>query len=134
MKRNNALPVHMWSHKSEEEKAEHIAAGLKVPITGKEHYKKQVGEYPCPTCGKVLTSKGALVKHLARHREIAAGAAHLCPDCGKMFPTAEDMKSHQRYIHVVVNERKHFVCEFGCGMRFAVESRKKLHVSVFSQA
>ena len=62
----------------------------------KDTHKKKDGEYECPTCGKMLTTRRGFKKHLRAH---TGELPYECNQCGKKFRDNGNMWKHVRSYH-----------------------------------
>lgn len=79
-------------------------------------------EYPCKTCGVVLTTKGGLTQHEKRHFKVRN---QVCDECGATFMFKADLIRHLK-IHT---DGKPYKCEL-CDMSFARRSDVTKHIVV----
>ncbi|XP_037399266.1 zinc finger protein ZFAT-like [Pygocentrus nattereri] len=100
--------------------------------------------FPCPACGKRLSSSESLERHMRVHSGEKRGGTlaakgnpeirqhthpkerrHKCPDCGKAFPFPSMIKYHQR-IHT--GEKPH--CCSHCSMSFRQKGQLQRHEAI----
>jgi hypothetical protein len=82
-----------------------------TPIEGRQD---EAGNYPCPVegCGKVPSTRKALMSHLRQYHEGMSMAEaygeplpYGCPDCDKRFSHATGLGAHRRAAHGVASDR-----------------------------
>jgi len=106
---------------------------LKVHVT-KNHsiIDKDVADPPqkfqCQDCGKLVSSKLALKKHVSLHKPPGLG----CPICGKMFHNKSYLSRHVISQHGEQSDKKHKcdMCEKGFNNKMALEGHKNWHLNI----
>ena len=84
---------------------------------------KNIGRTQCDICGKSLSNKGALYKHMmVIHQKLKP---FMCEICGQSFGQHGDLKRHR----ITHTGEKLFKCEI-CGKMLSKNSCLKLHMRI----
>ncbi|XP_055623176.1 transcription factor grauzone-like [Toxorhynchites rutilus septentrionalis] len=78
----------------------------------------------CPQCGSWHKNTESLLKHERTHNEHKR-TQHVCPDCGKVAPTSNALRSHRVYVHQL---KPSHVCSV-CGKAFKKDIALREHMS-----
>lgn len=67
--------------------------------TPPKRQRKRPQHFSCDTCGKVVTSRHSLDKHMIQHIPAEERAILICDLCGKTFPAKQYLKQHVDLMH-----------------------------------
>ncbi|KAL0274937.1 UNVERIFIED_CONTAM: hypothetical protein PYX00_002953 [Menopon gallinae] len=81
----------------------------------------------CTVCGKQLSSAVTLKHHMILHKPTEERPFQ-CSECEKRFCCKNDLKNHEKAIHVPESEREDFICDV-CGKVFQKVANLRYHHS-----
>ncbi|ODM93321.1 putative zinc finger protein [Orchesella cincta] len=114
--RAGSIKSHIWSHYSEQDKAEVVARGRKA---SKIILQK---DFPCDQCFRAFATSSGLEKHVSEQHREENGEKELCGLCGARV---SNVKRHMSFKHVA-EEDKRFECAI-CKKRFLLNCRLIKH-------
>ena len=80
--------------------------------------------HPCPVCNNVLSSRGALVKHLVTHKE---KKPFQCDQCSMEFNQNRDLKTHIMQKHTMQRPHVCGICQKGFVHKFYLMEHMTYH-------
>jgi hypothetical protein len=127
----NQFNWHVWSHKSEEEQQEAVAAGTQPPKAPRKSKKPTEFPHLCQHCGKGFVSRAALEMHSNIHlpKEERDKTKQQCPECGKMY-LPNSLTIHIKTTHRKILPPKRHKCTYKeCnGRSFVTPSLLNQHI------
>lgn len=101
----------------------HCRRGFFTEAELKQHIVRAKHDNLCEVCGKVFADKGKLKKHALSHVTERDFRCDI-PGCTKAFKSAEDLRTHVKYVHAT---EKRFKCA-QCQRAFSRPDKYKLHM------
>ena len=83
--------------------------------------KNKPERHPCEVCGRVLSRKAHLKRHMITHSDLKR-----CHYCDKAFSRMESLEKHQ-----ATHQEKSYTCSF-CGRKFSIKGHYKKHMQTHS--
>ena len=105
-------------------KKEKTTKTVSMPMLAQDSFVSSRSPHPCPVCNKILSSRGALVKHMVTHKE---KKPFQCDECKMEFNQNRDLKTHVMQKHTMQRPHVCGICQKGFVHKFYLMEHMTYH-------